>query len=219
MTNDSPGWPSPVPFHELSERKQQILRFLWSWPCPYSPTLQEIGDAVGLSAPPAVSYQVCGLERGGWVRRHPGHPRALEVRPADGQEPARPDPPRDGSRRLPVLGLVPAGRPSHAFEVSDGEWDLPAQLVGSGELFLLRVHGDSMIDAAILDGDWVAVRRQPNAENGEIVVAMIDGADTVKTLHRANGRVLLMPENPAYAPIVGDRAKIQGKVVAVLRSL
>jgi repressor LexA len=120
---------------------------------------------------------------------------------------------------VPKLGLVPAGKPEEAVQVNDDRWELPAELVGSGDLFLLRVHGDSMINAAIVDGDWVAVRSQPDAENGEIVVAMIDGEATVKTLRRADGRVLLMPQNPAYPPIPAERARIRGRVVAVLRRI
>jgi repressor LexA len=113
--------------------------------------------------------------------------------------------------------LVPAGKPNEALQVNDDEWELPAELVGSGELFLLRVHGDSMINAAIVDGDWVAVRSQRDAENGETVVAMIDGEATVKTLRRVDGHIFLMPQNPAFSPIAADRAEIRGKVVAVLR--
>jgi repressor LexA len=126
-------------------------------------------------------------------------------------------PPGADYRRVPKLGLVPAGKPEEAVQVNDDRWELPAELVGNGDLFLLRVHGDSMINAAIVEGDWVAVRSQPDAENGEIVVAMIDGEATVKTLRRADGRVLLMPQNPAYSPIPAERARIRGKVVAVLR--
>jgi repressor LexA len=116
-----------------------------------------------------------------------------------------------------MLGFVPAGKLNEAVQVNDDGWSLPAELVGNGDLFLLRVHGDSMINAAIVDGDWVAVRSQEDAENGETVVAMIDGEATVKTLRRIDGHVFLMPENPAYSPIAADRAKIRGKVVAVLR--
>ena len=115
--------------------------------------------------------------------------------------------------------MVPAGQPNEAVEVNDGDWPLPVELVGNGDLYLLQVRGDSMIDAAILDGDWVAVRKQSNAENGEIVIAMIDNEVTVKTLCRANGRILLMPQNPVYQPISAEKATILGKVVAVLRRL
>jgi len=217
MTSSSSGWPAPVPYLELSGRQQQVLQFLWGCPSPYSPSLREIGKAVGLSAPSAVRYQLSELEDKGWVRHHPRRPRALEVRRPDGRLPGHPESPGTDYRRVPTLGLVPAGKLNEAVQVNDEDWQLPAELVGNGELFLLRVRGDSMINAAIVDGDWVAVRSQPNAENGEIVVAMIDGEVTVKTLRQDNGRVLLMPQNPAYSPIPAERAKIRGKVVAVLR--
>lgn len=217
MASGSSGWPSPVPYRQLSDRQQHVLRFLWDWPSPYSPSLREIGKAVGLSAPSAVSYQLSVLGKRGWVRRHPGRPRSLEARPPGERRPAPSGAPVTDCRRLPMLGFVPAGKLNEALQLNDGGWTLPAELVGNGELFLLRVHGDSMINAAIVDGDWVAVRSQPHAENGEVVVAMIDGEVTVKTLRRVDGHVFLMPENPAYTPIAADRAEIRGKVVAVMR--
>jgi len=217
MTSSSAGWRKPVPYSGLSERQQEILQFLWGHLSPFSPSYREIGDAVGLTGPSAVSYQIKELEDKGWVRRHPRRPRALEVRGPDGRPLAGSAPPRSDYRRLPMLGLVPAGKPNEALQVNDDSWQLPAELVGNGELFLLRVHGDSMINAAIVDGDWVAVRSQADAENGETVVAMIDGEATVKTLRRTDGHVFLMPQNPAYAPIPAENAKIRGKVVAVLR--
>jgi repressor LexA len=121
--------------------------------------------------------------------------------------------------RVPAWGFVPAGDRKEAMQIRDDDWQLPAELVGNGQLFLLRVRGDSMIDAAILDGDWVAVRQQKTAENGEIVVAMIDGDATVKTLRRADGRIWLMPQNPVYPPIPAEKATILGKVAAVLRRI
>jgi repressor LexA len=127
--------------------------------------------------------------------------------------------PRASYLRLPKWGTVPAGKQKEAVQVRDDDWELPVELVGNGELFLLRVRGDSMIDAAIMDGDWVAVRKQPSAENGEIVVAMIDGDATVKTLRWADDRVWLMPQNPMYEPISAEKAEILGKVVTVLRRL
>lgn len=217
MTSSTSGWLDPIPYIELSERQQEVLHFLWSCPSPYSPSLREIGRAVGLNAPSAVRYQLSELEDKGWVRRHPRRPRALEVRRPDGRLSARPDLSGTDYRRVPKLGFVPAGHLKEAVQVNDDDWELPAELVGNGELFLLRVRGDSMINAAIVDGDWVAVRRQQNAENGETVVAMIDGEATVKTLRRTDGRVLLMPQNPVYSPIPAEKAAILGKVVSVLR--
>jgi repressor LexA len=212
------GPPDFVPYLELSKRQQAVLQFLWNWPFPYSPSMREIGDAVGLNGPSPVRYQLDELEGKGWVLRHSKRPRALEVRGSDGRFPVRPESSGTGYLRLPELGFVPAGRPNEAVQVYEDGWDLPVELVGNGELFLLRVHGDSMIDAAIVDGDWVAVRKQQHAENGEIVVAMIDGDATVKSLRRtADGRVSLVAQNPAYPPIPAESANIRGKVVAVLR--
>jgi repressor LexA len=211
------GWPDLVPYLELSERQKSILQSLWNNPRPYLPSLREIGKAVGLKAPSAVRYQLSELEGKGWVRRDRGRPRALEVRRPDGRLPARPGLARTDYVSVPLRGLVRAGDPREAMQVNEDGWELPAELVGNGQLFLLRVRGDSMIDAAIMDGDWVAVRKQPDAENGEIVVAMIDDEATVKTLRRADGQLLLVPQNPVYEPIPAEEAEILGKVVAVLR--
>ncbi len=217
MANSSADWPTPVPYSELSERQQEILQFLWNYPLSYQPSFREVGEAVGLKGLAAVSYQLSELEGKGWVRRDPGLPRALQVRRSDGRLPVRPGLPGTLYNRAPKSGLVPAGQLREAVEVHDGDWELPVELVGNGELFLLRVRGDSMIDAAIVDGDWVAVRKQLSAEHGEIVVAMIENEATVKTLHRANGQVWLMPQNPIYEPILAEKASMVGKVVAVLR--
>ncbi len=188
MTSSTTDWPDPVPYPKLSERQQEILQFLWNYPRPYLPSMREIGKAVGLAAPSAVRYQLSELEGKEWVRRDPGRPRALEVRRPDGRLPVRPSLPQTDYVRVPRRGLVPAGHLKEAVQINDDDWELPMELVGNGELFLLQVRGDSMIDAAIIDGDWVAVRKQPNAENGEIVVAMINDEATVKTL-RAEPRV------------------------------
>ncbi|WP_371862009.1 transcriptional repressor LexA [Cellulomonas persica] len=200
----------------------------------YPPSMREIGDAVGLTSPSSVKHQLTALERKGYLRRDPKRPRAIEVVHADdsrgvpqftgdgGSELELGD---TGSERLaapayvPVVGRIAAGGPILAEQVVEDVFPLPRQLVGDGELFLLKVSGDSMVDAAICDGDWVVVRRQPVAENGEIVAAMIDGEATVKTLRRADGHVWLMPHNAAYAPIPGDDATVLGRVVSVLRSL
>lgn len=219
MTSSTAEWPDPVPYAELSARQHKILQFLWNDPHPYSPSFREIGKAVALKSLAAIRYQICQLEGKGWVQRHPGRPRALEVRQPDGLLPARPELPGTDYVRVPAHGLVAAGHPMEAVQVNEGDWELPAELVGNGDLFLLRVRGDSMVDAAIMDGDWVAVRKQPDAEIGEIVVAMIGDDVTVKTLRRADGRVWLMPQNPVYQPIPAVKAVILGKVVAVLRRL
>jgi len=219
MTSSTTDWPDPVPYPELSERQQEILQFLWNCPSSYSPSFREIGHAVGLQGPSAVRYQICKLESEGWVQRRPGRPRALEVRRSDGRLPVRREMPGTAYFRVPTWGFVPAGERKEAMQIRDDDWQLPAELVGNGQLFLLRVRGDSMIDAAILDGDWVAVRQQETAENGEIVVAMINGEATVKTLRLADDQVWLMPQNPVYPPISAEKATILGKVAAVLRRL
>lgn len=201
----------------------------------YPPSMREIGDAVGLTSPSSVKHQLTALERKGYLRRDPNRPRAIEVvqpddartvapwGPRDGSGPGAPDTPeRDevpAPSYVPVVGRIAAGGPILAEQVVEDVFPLPRQLVGEGELFLLKVAGDSMIDAAICDGDWVVVRRQPVAENGEIVAAMIDGEATVKTFKRTGGHVWLLPHNPAYAPIDGDTATVLGRVVSVLRSL
>ncbi|MNW55857.1 LexA repressor [compost metagenome] len=137
----------------------------------------------------------------------------------EGVDPAEESPERPTPSYVPVVGRIAAGGPILAEQVVEDVFPLPRQLVGDGELFLLRVSGDSMIDAAICDGDWVVVRRQPVAENGEIVAAMIDGEATVKTFKRIDGHVWLMPHNEAYRPLSGDDAQVLGRVVSVLRSL
>jgi repressor LexA len=193
----------------------------------YPPSMREIGEAVGLTSPSSVKHQLTALERKGYVRRDPHRPRAIEivlpddsreVRSASGPlgetEPTLPSP-----SYVPVVGRIAAGGPILAEQVVEDVFPLPRQLVGDGELFLLRVTGDSMVEAAICDGDWVVVRRQPLAENGEIVAAMLEGEATVKALRRRDGHVWLLPANAAYEPIPADDATILGRVVAVLRSL
>ena len=134
--------------------------------------------------------------------------------PRPGRSPRRPEP-----AFVPLLGDIAAGGPILAEQAVQSVFPLPREIVGEGELFLLNVRGDSMVEAAIRDGDWVVVRQQPVAENGEIVAAMIDGEATVKTLRRRDGHAWLMPANPAYDPIPGDEATVLGRVVAVLRRL
>lgn len=194
----------------------------------YPPSMREIGEAVGLTSPSSVAHQLAALERKGFLRRDPNRPRAIEVvHPATirsepvGDAPAI-DETGSGDARpeasyVPVLGRIAAGVPITAEEVVEDVFPLPKQIVGEGSLFLLRVVGDSMIDAAICDGDWVVVRQQPTAENGDIVAAMLDNEATVKTFKRRDGHVWLMPHNEAFSPIDGDHATILGKVTAVLR--
>jgi len=203
----------------------------------YPPSLREIGEQVGLTSPSSVKHQLDKLERLGLVRRDPKRPRAMEVVGAgSGMNPpshtGRPVPselPRlagieDGDAvAVPLVGRIAAGTPILAEQDMTDVMALPRRLTGEGELFMLEVHGDSMIEAAICDGDWVVVRSQPDAANGEIVAAMVEDVDgasaTVKVLSRRDGHQWLLPRNSSYAPIDGDHATIMGKVVTVLRSL
>jgi repressor LexA len=190
----------------------------------YPPTIREIGQAVGLTSTSSVSHQLQTLQKKGFLRRDPSRPRAVDVRlpgempDADVDEAAvraaHPQP-----AYVPVVGRIAAGGPVLAEQAVEDVFPLPRELVGSGTLFLLKVVGDSMVEAAITDGDWVVVRQQPTAENGDIVAAMIDGEATVKTWKRRDGHVWLLPHNPAYAPIPGDDAVVLGRVVTVLRKV
>jgi len=196
----------------------------------YPPSMREIGEAVGLTSTSSVSHQLRALQRKGFLRRDPYRPRAVEVR-VPGTTPVRTDDDayesvttsesssRPAPAYVPLVGRIAAGGPILAEEAVEDVFTLPKQLVGEGTHFLLKVTGDSMIDAAIADGDWVVVRQQPVAEQGDIVAAMIDGEATVKTFKRRDGHIWLMPQNPAYEPIPGDEASILGRVVAVLRKM
>jgi len=188
----------------------------------YPPSMREIGDSVGLTSSSSVAHQLQSLERKGFLRRDPKRPRAMEVvMPEIDGAPAPPAPTEisPNSVSVPLVGRIAAGVPITAEEQVEDIFTLPQRLVGDGDLFLLQVVGDSMIDAAICDGDWVVVRSQNTAEKGEIVAAMIDGEATVKTFVQRDDHVWLMPHNPAFAPILGDHAEILGKIVAVLRAV
>jgi repressor LexA len=186
----------------------------------YPPSVREIGEAVGLTSSSSVHHQLATLQKKGFLRRDPNRPRAVEVfAPTAVEDEAAAKDARPTPTYVPVVGRIAAGGPVLAEELVEDVFPLPRELVGEGTLFLLRVVGDSMIDAAIADGDWVVVRQQPVADNGDIVAAMIDGEATVKTYKRRDGHVWLMPHNPAYAPIPGDEATILGRVVTVLRKI
>jgi repressor LexA len=205
----------------------------------YPPSMREIGEQVGLTSTSSVAHQLTTLEKKGYLRRDPNRPRAVEVRiPGDvaGTSTSEPrshrssdtgapfDETESGNARpapayVPVVGRIAAGGPILAEQAIDDVFPLPRHVVGDGTLFMLQVVGDSMVDAAICDGDWVVVRQQPVADNGDIVAAMIDGEATVKTFKRRDGHVWLMPHNPNYAPIPGDDATILGRVSAVLRKV
>jgi repressor LexA len=203
----------------LTPRQRAILTVIQDWAVRYgySPSTREIGAAVGLASTSSVSRHLRVLEERDFLRRGRTATRPVDVRmflqPASRVED---DPATVG---VPLLGTIAAGSPIMADEVLEETLTLPRELVGRGNLFSLRVQGDSMVDAAICDGDIVVVRQQSEAYNGEIVAAMIDEEATVKVFRRRAGHVLLEPRNPAYEPIDGDRAVILGKVVSVLRRI
>ena len=208
----------------LSDKQQAILEMIQRSVSSrgYPPSMREIGDAVGLASLSSVTHQLNQLELSGYLRRDPNRPRALEILidlPSTASESLdyENQTPVGDAAMVPLVGRIAAGIPITAEQQIDEVFPLPRQLVGKGELFILKVVGDSMIDAAICDGDWVVVRQQPNATNGEIVAAMIDGEATVKSYRQRDGHVWLMPANPAFDPIPGDMASIMGRVVAVLR--
>lgn len=198
----------------------------------FPPSMREIGDAVGLQSTSSVAHQLTVLEQKGYIRRDPNKPRALDVRvPGESEqttsgaptiEVAHDDALEAGAPApvlVPVLGRIAAGGPILAEQMVEDVFPLPRTLVGEGTLYMLKVQGDSMVEAAIADGDWVVVRQQQDAENGDIVAAMIDGEATVKTFRRREGHAWLIPQNPAYSPIPADDASILGRVVAVLRKV
>ena len=188
----------------------------------YPPSMREIGEAAGLTSPSSVAHQLAALEKKGYIRRDPRLPRAMEV-VSPGEESvqdltgigdAMPE-----AQYVPVLGRIAAGGPILAEQAIEEIVPLPRSRVGDGELFLLKVVGESMIEAAICDGDWVVVRSQQDAVNGDIVAAMLDDEATVKTFQKKDGHIRLLPANKDFSPIDGDHARIVGKVVAVLRRL
>ncbi|WP_216208031.1 transcriptional repressor LexA [Amycolatopsis aidingensis] len=217
------------PDDSLTVRQQQVLEVIRAWVdrFGYPPSVREIGEAVGLNSTSSVSHQLRALQRKGYLRRDANRPRAVGVLTAHadpaGVVPVAPAP-ADAEQLpqpafVPLVGRIAAGGPVLAEQAIEDVFPLPKDIVGEGEVFLLSVTGDSMIDAAITDGDWVVVRQQPTANNGEIVAAMIEGEATVKTFKRTDEHAWLIPQNEAYEPIPADDATILGKVVAVLRRL
>ncbi|MFG3517632.1 MULTISPECIES: transcriptional repressor LexA [Streptomyces] len=203
---------------QLTVRQAAIVRYITETVDRqgYPPSMREIGKAVDLSSTSSVAHQLMALERKGVLYRDPHRPRAYRVRPSWA--------PDLGSRsrapvEVPLVGRIAAGAPLLAEEMIEDIYSMPRQIVGEGELFALTVSGDSMIDAAICDGDIVTVRRQDSADHGDIVAALLEDEATVKVLRRQDGQVWLMPRNSSYQPIRGDKAQILGKVVGVLRIL
>lgn len=225
----------PSPSSEtLTERQRRVLEVIRDSVTErgYPPSIREIGDAVGLTSTSSVAHQLRTLERKGFLRRDPNRPRAVDVRGPDevaadtaiasvskhSGEYNSADPLPEPAF-VPILGRIAAGGPILAEEAVEDVFPLPRELVGQGSLFMLKVVGESMIDAAICDGDWVVVRQQNVAENGDIVAAMIDGEATVKTFKRTKKEVWLMPHNELFEPIPGNNAVILGKVVTVMRKI
>ncbi len=224
------------PAHVLTVRQRKVLQFIRESVerRGYPPTMREIARAVGLSSTSSVAYQLETLQSKGYLRRDAGRPRTVEVH-LPGHPPVRPGPggsdeakpglpgfdiPSQEAIFVPWIGRIAAGEPILADQSLEDIFPLPRKLVGEGTLFLLRVHGDSMINAAIADGDWVVVRQQEVADHGDTVAALLPSDEvTVKTFKRSDGHVWLIPHNPGYVPILGDEASILGVVVAVLRSI
>jgi repressor LexA len=200
----------------LPRRQQEILATIRDWVVRhgYSPSTREIGDAVGLRSSSSVSKHLTSLEEKGFLRRSTTMSRPIDVRLF--LRPATPEP-ADDTVPVPVVGDIAAGSPISAEERVDDVLTLPRELTGRGTVFGLRVRGDSMIDAAIRDGDIVVVRQQSEAYSGQIVAALIDGDATVKVYRRRDGHVYLEPRNPDYEVIDGDEAVVLGTVVSVLR--
>lgn len=219
----------------LTPRQQRILNHIKDSieKRGYPPSMREIGGAVGLTSSSSVAHQLRVLEEKGFLKRDPNRPRAIEVflpevmaarRSLGAAEESSYDETGIGDAApaaalVPMVGRIAAGGPILAEERVEDVFPLPRQLVGEGQLFLLEVRGESMVDAAICDGDYVVIRQQQTATNGEIVAAMIDGEATVKTFQKKGKQVWLMPHNPDFEPIDGTHATILGKVTAVLRRL
>ena len=206
----------------LSDRQRAILDMVRDTTLErgYPPSVREIGESVGLNSPSSVAHQLKNLQKAGYLRIDPNRPRALVLSP-DTTEHASSDHlvSENSIKNVPVLGRIAAGGPILAEQSVEAMFPLPRDLVGEGELFSLKVVGDSMVGAAICDGDWVVIRQQSTCENGDIVAALLEDEATVKTFKQRDGHVWLMPHNPAYSPILGDHAQILGKVVSVLRKL
>ncbi|MEU8270267.1 transcriptional repressor LexA [Sphaerisporangium sp. NPDC049002] len=217
-TYDDPDAFEYLDFSALPQRQQRILATIRDWVGRYGypPSTREIGDAVGLRSSSSVSKHLKSLEEKGFLRRSTAMTRPIDVRlflRASAPEPAA------DLVTVPVVGDIAAGSPIVADQRLDDMLTLPRDITGRGNLFGLRVRGDSMIDAAICDGDIVVVRQQPEAHSGQIVAAMIDGEATVKVFRRRDGHVHLEPRNPAYDVIDGDGSVVLGIVVSVLRSV
>ena len=220
-----PGRPKvtelPDPVTGLTVRQQAILDVIRDsvQTRGYPPSIREICESAGLASTSSVAHQLAMLERKGFIRRDANRPGARGAKKPIRRTPAKAQQSSGDAVMVPVVGRIAAGGPILAEQMVEDVFPLPRALVGEGTLFLLKVVGDSMVDAAIADGDWVVVRQEQTADNGQIVAAMIEGEATVKTLQRRDGHVWLMPHNAAYSPIDGDEATVLGVVVTVLRRI
>lgn len=207
---------------KISKRQQQIYDFIRSYQKEkgYPPSVREMAAAVGLSSPSTVHAHLSALEDLGLIKRDATKPRALEVFNSDGSSCAVTETERPASRgtvSLPLVGRVAAGLPILAEQNIEDTFTLPTEIATDSSSFMLEVHGESMINAGIYNGDYIVVREQKSAMNGEIVVALIDGEATVKTFYKEQGRVRLQPENDTMEPIYAENPMILGKVVALMR--
>lgn len=219
----------PADSDGLRPRQRKVLEFIHESMATrgYPPSMREIGEAVGLVSTSSVSHQLHNLERMGYIRRDPSRPRAMQVvipgsSVVSAAQETVIDETDSGNLRpeaafVPLVGRIAAGGPILAEQQVEDVFPMPRSIVGDGELFILEVRGDSMIDAAICEGDYVVVRRQPSAENGQIVAALLDTEATVKVFQQKGGQTWLLPRNPHYTPIDGNHAQILGIVTAVMR--
>ena len=213
---------------KITKRQQQIYDFIRSYQTEkgYPPSVREMAAAVGLSSPSTVHAHLSALEAHGLIKRDKTKPRALEVFEQEGNpdnnldiSQESPVPEMRGVVSLPLVGRVAAGMPILAEQNIEDTFTIPTEIASDSSSFILEVHGNSMINVGIYNGDYIIVREQPRAMNGDIVVAMIDGSATVKTFYKERGRVRLQPENDAMEPIFADNPTILGKVVALMRRL
>jgi repressor LexA len=207
---------------QLSDVQEKILDAIVSYRKDkgYNPTMREVGEAVGLSSTSSVSYQLSQLRELGYLSKADAGQRAMDVlKSAPGMSVESRQEINDNVVSIPLVGRIAAGGPLLAEQNIESHFTLPRELVGQGDLFMLKVQGDSMIDAAICDGDWVVVRQQQTAEQGDIVAALLEEGATVKVFKQSNGQTWLLPRNSSFDPIDGTHAVIMGKVVSVIRAL
>jgi repressor LexA len=225
MRRAEPTNPPGPPDQDLTPRRRKVLEAIEDSVRRngYAPSMREIGEAAGLASTSAVFYQMSMLEKQGYLSREARRPRTAVVRTSADSAVQQADEAGERVAKVPLVGRIAAGGPILADELIEDIIPLPRQLVGEGSFIMLKVVGDSMIDAAITDGDLVVVRRESDIENGDIVAALIESENsadreaTIKTFRKRDGHVWLIPHNPAYTPILGDNATILGKVVTVLR--